>query len=49
MGVLELMTILFMILKATGLVAWSWWTVFAPLIVAVVFYVGAFIYGLFFS
>jgi len=31
MGILEVLFIVFLILKLTGFIAWSWWWVFAPL------------------
>lgn len=38
MGVLEILTIFFVILKLTGVVTWSWWVVFIPLIAALITY-----------
>lgn len=38
MGFLELLTIIFVLLKAFGVIAWSWWLVFLPLIIAVGIY-----------
>lgn len=38
MGFLELLTIIFIVLQLTGVIAWSWWLVFTPLIIAAVFY-----------
>ena len=38
MGICELLTIIFVILKATGLITWSWWLVFAPMYPALVIY-----------
>jgi len=48
MGFLEGLTLIFVVLKLTGIIAWSWWWVLAPmwpaviiwLIVAVLFFVG---------
>lgn len=31
MGLLGVLLILFIVLKALGLIAWSWWVVFIPL------------------
>lgn len=31
MGILEILTIIFVVLKVLGLITWSWWLVFAPL------------------
>lgn len=39
MGVLELMTLVFIYLKVAGEIDWSWWLVVSPFLVAVVFYV----------
>lgn len=39
MGLLEVLTIIFVILKLVGVIAWSWWLVFLPLIISVVIYV----------
>ena len=32
-GLLTITTIVFVILKLTGVVAWSWWIVFLPLLI----------------
>lgn len=39
MGFLEVLTIIFVVLKIVGVIAWSWWIVFLPLIIAVGLYV----------
>ncbi|PGO60591.1 hypothetical protein [Priestia megaterium] len=39
MGILEILTILFIALKLFGVIAWSWWLVLLPEIIAVVFYI----------
>jgi hypothetical protein len=39
LGFLEVLTIVFVILKALGYVDWSWWVVFSPVIAAVAIYV----------
>lgn len=36
MGLLEALTLIFVVLKLLGVIAWSWWLVFSPLIVSVV-------------
>lgn len=36
-GLPTLLTIIFVILKLTGAIAWSWWWVFSPLIIVFVF------------
>jgi hypothetical protein len=33
MGFLETLTIVFIVLKLTDVVAWSWWAVFSPMLV----------------
>lgn len=38
MGFTEVLTILFIVLKATGYINWSWWLVFTPELVAAAFY-----------
>ena len=32
MGFLETLTIVFIVLKLTDVVAWSWWAVFSPML-----------------
>ena len=39
MGILEVLTIVFVVLKLVGVITWSWWTVFIPMYIAVVWYV----------
>lgn len=39
MGILELLTIIFILLKAFGVITWSWWLVFLPSIISVSIYV----------
>ena len=36
-GFVGLLTILFIGLKLTGYIAWSWWLVFSPILVAAAF------------
>ncbi|ANM46611.1 hypothetical protein BI036_gp223 [Morganella phage vB_MmoM_MP1] len=43
----HLTTLLFIILKATGTIFWSWWLVFLPSLIIVGFWFLAFIFGLF--
>lgn len=38
MGFTELLTIVFIVLKLTGVIAWSWWLVLLPEIVACALY-----------
>ena len=38
MGFLEVLAIVFIILKALGLITWSWWIVLLPLILRVIFW-----------
>jgi len=35
MGFLEVLTLIFVILKLFGLIQWSWWAVFSPVIVSI--------------
>lgn len=55
LGLASILTIIFVIAKLFGLVAWSWWIVFSPLLVvfglifaillfALIFFIGAAIY-----
>jgi len=39
MGFLETLTIVFIVLKLTEVIAWSWWMVFSPMLIgyAVIF------------
>ncbi|WP_163538255.1 hypothetical protein [Gracilibacillus sp. YIM 98692] len=37
-GFLELLTIVFVVLKAFGMIDWSWWIVFLPAVIAVSIY-----------
>ena len=46
MGLAELLTIIFVLLKVFDVVSWSWWIVFLPEIIAVALYVLVFILGL---
>lgn len=39
MGFTEVLTILFITLKLTGVIAWSWWLVLLPEIIAFVAYI----------
>jgi len=39
MGFLEVLTIVFVVLKLTGFISWSWWLVLLPEIIAVAIYV----------
>lgn len=39
MGLTEILTIIFVLLKAFGVINWSWWLVFLPEIIAVGLYV----------
>lgn len=39
MGILELLTIVFIVLKWIGTIDWSWWLVLLPTIISVSFYI----------
>jgi hypothetical protein len=39
-GICWLLTIIFMVLKLTGTIAWSWWWVFSPLWIPFVLAIG---------
>lgn len=56
LGLASILTIIFVVAKLFGLVAWSWWIVFSPLLVvfglifvilliALIFYIGVVIYA----
>jgi hypothetical protein len=38
MGFLEVLTIVFVVLKLMGVISWSWWLVLLPEIIAVAIY-----------
>lgn len=39
LGLLEFLTIVFLVLKVTGIISWSWWIVFIPAYIAATIYV----------
>lgn len=39
MGFLEVLTIIFIVLKLIGVITWSWLICFAPLIISLIIYV----------
>lgn len=39
MGFLEVLTVIFVLLKAFSVITWSWWAVFTPMYIAVGIYV----------
>ena len=43
MGITEILTVIFVVLKLVGTIDWSWWLVFLPEIIAFVFYLAIFI------
>jgi len=47
MGFLETLTIVFIVLKLTDVVVWSWWAVFSPMLVGYfVIFAGAIVIAL---
>ena len=42
MGIAEVLTVVFVVLKLVETIDWSWWLVFLPEIIAFVFYVAIF-------
>ena len=38
MGFLEVLTIIFVVLKLTSVIDWTWWLIFSPMYVAIVLY-----------
>ncbi|HFD2046076.1 hypothetical protein G6Z35_14615 [Clostridium perfringens] len=47
MGILEVLTLIFIVLKLCGVIAWSWWLVLLPEIVAFIFYILAIVITVF--
>lgn len=45
MGVLEVLTIVFVVLKLSEKIDWSWWLVLLPEIIAAVIYISLFVYN----
>lgn len=43
MGITEILTIVFVVMKVLGMIDWSWWLVLMPEIIAVVLYVWMFL------
>lgn len=39
MGIAEVLTIVFIVLKLTGVITWSWWLILLPEIIALTLYV----------
>lgn len=39
MGFVEVLTIVFIVLKLCGVIGWAWWQVLLPEIIAVAFYI----------
>lgn len=46
MGFLELLTVVFVVLKILGVIDWAWWLVLLPIMIAVVLYIALFIWHL---
>lgn len=47
MGITELLTVSFVVLKLLGKIEWSWWQVLLPEIIAGAIYLAIFLWGLF--
>ena len=47
MGIMELLTVSFVVLKLLGKIEWSWWQVLLPEIIAGAIYLAIFLWGLF--
>ncbi len=45
MGFLEVLTIVFVVLKLSEKIDWSWWLVLLPEIIAAVIYISLFVYN----
>jgi hypothetical protein len=39
MGICEVLTIVFIVLKLVGVITWSWWLVLLPEIIAIALYI----------
>jgi len=39
MGFMEILTIIFVVLKLVGVISWSWWLVFLPVIISFSLYI----------
>lgn len=39
MGILEVLTVIFVVLKCMNIIAWSWWAVFLPEIIVIALYI----------
>lgn len=46
MGITELLTVAFVVLKLLGKIEWSWWQVLLPEIIAVAIYLAIFLWSL---
>ena len=46
MGITELLTVAFVVLKLLGKIEWPWWQVLLPEIIAVAIYLAIFLWGL---
>lgn len=42
MGLAEIVFVIFLVLKLTGVIAWSWWWITAPLWISFIFWCGIF-------
>ena len=47
MGITELLTVAFVVLKLLGKIEWPWWQVLLPEIIAGAIYLAIFLWGLF--
>lgn len=49
LGFLELLTIVFVVLKLCGVITWSWWWVLSPMIVGIILFLFVIIVYMFFK
>lgn len=49
LGLVSILTIIFVVAKLFGLIAWSWWLVFSPILVVVAFWILVFIVAMLIS
>jgi len=45
MGVFGVLQVIFITLKLIGLITWSWWAVFSPLLISLALYIGVFLWA----
>lgn len=46
-GILDVLLVVFIVLKLTGVINWSWWLVFSPLFAGIIIFIGFCVYDYF--